>query len=577
MSEVINKTKIDIDEIIENVERQLNVSFNPKPKVDLANYPSSFFAGTSLDTIYLNSVYVSFENGNYYVLSKNVDLLKMRITHELIHFLSYNGICDKKYYDYNNRIGENYRINYNNDLNEGITQMITDNCLEKETNSFCDGYYDVKKVAQLLSFLFSTDIVYKAYFDSNEILRKGVNQYSNGLYELLNEKLTKSMYINSMMKHMNFDEEHNANFSIEKDICKSLRSKSIDECYELIINNLIYPWFIDLPNEQKEKEANKLLELFDDNVTLKNKIVNYLINAHENNKTIDNIHSETDYIISNIISSNNGVSYEILDNGCIVNKSTNEILPYYEELYEYIYSKNINKYFWNIMESSFSNIDLSSNSFKVSISDKTIKERRMIMTVLKQYMKKNKIDVLNDLNSLDNGDSFEINFVNEKVRMNDIIYLNNNYECITSPEDKSNILQVINKKTGSKVKSNSLIRKCRLAYKLSTLGLDSMNYKNSWESFFNTAEKQISETGIIKKSIDCNNNPFTMLFKDGFGCEWFYDYMSKIPIKFDRINQELYITENELNNSRNNSKQDNLRLSQMISSYIQNDNNSKIR
>ena len=61
---------------------------------------------------------------------------------------------------------------------------------------------------------------------------------------------------------------------------------------------------------------------------------------------------------------------------------------------------------------------------------------------------------------------------------------------------------------------------------------------------------------------------FLNLFHDGYGCEWIYDYIRKLPIDFDFSNQLLYLSENEMNNSVVNNEYANYMLSQLLVKHI---------
>ena len=579
------KTEVDFDNLIKEFENKLSIKLIKKPNFLLHQFDKGKFAGTSADgsTIYLNSIYFSYENGKYYVNSKNEDLLKMRIIHELMHVMSSqhgkSGIAsnDKKY-KFNTRFARDYVFDINDALNEGITQMFTDNLINKTTNRFCDGYYDFKKIAQLLKYLFGTEVMIDSYFNNSGLLEKGMNNYCPQLFEIINKKLTLANYIDSQMLHSDVDSSMNADLKIEKDICKTFREQSFNECLELIIDNLIIPWLKDKNKEEQEEEVKKLFEIFNDNITVKNRIMYYLLKGYKNdNDEMYYKKSQNDDNISNIISVNNNGEYEILDDGTIIQKETGKVVPYNEQLYEYIYSKTINKDYWDIINSAFMNNHPSNNRIIINLDNKTIKQRRIIMMTLKQFMKKNNLVILNDIDSLDTGNQFELNYVNEKLEMDDILFLIHNYSIQCLSNNNMSVLQVIDKKTNKAVTSNSLISKCKLAYKISTLGLGSKEYQEQWEQFSNIAERQILETGMIKNSSEYINNPFLSLFNDAYGCEWFYDYMRRIPIKFDRTTQDLYLSENEMNKSLEQNEEHNEELSIIFRTFAEDKNNSRYK
>ena len=579
------KTEIDFDNLIHNFENKLSIKLINKPNFALYRFDKGKFAGTSNDgsTIFLNSIYFSYENGKYYVNSKNEELLKMRIIHELMHVMSSkngkSGITsDDKKYKYNTRFGSGYIFDINDALNEGITQMFTDELINKTTNRFCDGYYDYKKIAQLLKYVFGNEVMIDSYFNNSGLLEKRMNDHCPHLFEIINKKLTFANYIDSQMLHSDIDSTMNADLKIEKDICKTLREQSFNECLELIIDNLIIPQLKDKKPEEQEDEVKKLFEIFNDNITVKNKVMYYLLKGYKkDNNELYFKKSQNDDIVSNIISVNNSGEYEILDDGNIIQKETGKEVSYDEQLYEYMYSKTNNKEYWDIIDFIFRNNQPSNNRIFVKLDNKTIKQRRIIMMTLKQFMKKNNLIILNDIDFLDTGTQFELNYINEKLTMNDILYLIHNYSIQCLPNNNMNVLQVIDKRTNRAVTSNSLISKCKLAYKISSLGLGSSEYQEQWEQFSNIAEKQISETGMIKKSPEYINNPFLSLFNDAYGCEWFYNYMIRIPIKFDRATQDLYLSENEMNQSLEQNEEQNKEFSTLFSTFAMDKNNSRYK
>lgn len=572
------KIEINLDGIIDSVSKALSMTPRKKPKFELKELPKNFLAGVLKggSMIYLNSLYFSCEKGKYYIDNCNGELLKMRFTHEVMHVFAYYGdnkcgICTNvNKYNFVNNFKSGYLLDYNTALDEGITQMFADEFVGKVTNRFCDGYYLFKKIAQLLKYLFGTKVMIDSYFKHSGSLEKNINNYCKGLYELINRKLTLTCYINSMMKHIDINEDYNADLKIENDICNGLSNELFNECVELIINAFVIPWIKEQKKEDIEKEIKDLLAIFDDSVTIKNRVMFYLMKGYKHrDETVSLSDTKTDVVLANIIGINNLINYNTLADGTIFNVSANTPVPYDEALYEYIYSKIITKEDWEIIDKSFKNSSLSNNTIKISINnDKTIYQRRLFMITLKQYMKKNNYIVVNDLDYLDNGTEFEVNYINEELTMDDIIFLVNNYSMACLPNDPSNVIQVIDKKTNRAVSSYSLISKCKLAFKIGLLKLSSKKYQDEWKKFTDIAKRQISETGMIKKSIEYNNNPFLTLFSDGYGCEWFYDYMRQIPVEFDRIKQDLYLSENEMNMSRLNSEEDNKRLSMIFSDYV---------
>lgn len=107
-----------------------------------------------------------------------------------------------------------------------------------------------------------------------------------------------------------------------------------------------------------------------------------------------------------------------------------------------------------------------------------------------------------------------------------------------------------------------------MAYKIASLGLTSAVSEDKWKEFTDIVENQISKTGMIKKSSLYSSNSFLGLFNDGYGCEWFYDYMRRIPIEFDRMKQELCLSENEMNTSMSKNDEENERLSLLFCSFV---------
>lgn len=428
-------------------------------------------------------------------------------------------------------------------------------------------------IVQLLMYLFGRDVMASSYFNHSDLLNRGMNNYCSGLFEIINKKLTLANYVSSHMKHTNVNSNYNADLKIENDICRSLKTDIFYECLELLIANLIIPWIKNKDSDDMKKEIKSLLELFDDNVTLKNRIIYFLMKNYKTYVPQLYKNSKTDFVVENIVSMNNDIKYQLLDDGSIFDKEENRTVPYNEQLYEYFYSKNVDENYWNILENSFNKAHSSNNAIKLYIgNDKSVSQRRIIMITVKQFMKSKGYVILSDLDYLDKGTDFEVMYINEKLTMSDIEILNKNYTAVCLPGDYLNVLQIIDNKTKRVIELNSLITKCRVAYKIATLGLSSELYQNEWNNFTKIAENQISTSGMIKKCQKYYNNPFFSLFNDGYGCEWFYEYMRRIPITVDVEKQELYLLENEMNNSMLNAEMDNEKLSQLFVNFVEKNN-----
>ncbi len=580
----INRVEINIDGIIKTAEKELSISIPKKPMLSIGNYDERRYIGTDDDgsTIYLNGLYFYTENGKYYVNTSNNDLLIMRLTHEIVHVFSNkygkSGICTgdrEKLYFLKNKIHAAYAFDPNEALNEGITQMFTDEVLGKETNRYADVYYEFKKIAQVLKYLFGSEVMKDSYFNHSGSLQRNMNRLSSNIFEIMNKKLTLSHYVSSLMPHGGINAKHNADLKIEKDICKSLKTNAFNECLELIIDNLLIPWIKSKNSEEMKEQIKDFLSIFDDSKTIKNRVMYYLMRGYKKKSPkLPTESSNSDITISHIIGYNNKVKYSISSDGSIVESSTSRIIPYDEQLYEYFYSKVIRDEYWQAIDKAFNNYSLNDNKITISIEGKTITQRRMLLMAFKQYMKKKNIIVLNDVDSLDNGSRFEINYIHEKLTMEDIDYLRHNYTFVCLPGDPLNVLQVFDKKTNREVTSKVLIGKCKIAYKIASLGLASKENQQKWEEFTEIAGKHIANTGMIKRSYEFNNNPFLSLFNDGYGCEWFYEYIYGLPFyKMDVTKQELYLTENEMNNSKLNNEEENEKLASLFTSFTLSDTN----
>lgn len=578
--DINGKIKIDLNSIISELERSLSIKLEKKPIVLLNEYGKDKAAASGSfngdDYLILNSLYFSDANDELYINSQNSDLLKIIITHELIHLLSKNkeksDITGDRKYEFHGSYGndnKNIKLDYNEALNEGITQLITERECNNSVGPFFNIYYEYKKIAEVLEYLFGYNVIYRSYFKQSGELKKGMNYYCENLFEKINEKLTYSYYLTSFMKHREIDSENVLFPKLEKEICKDLKNELFMESLELIINNLIVPWIKNINSSDVAIEVNNLLSLFNDNVELKNKVYYLLMKGCKENKTIStHIYSDTDKTISHIISYNNDNHYKILENGNIVDLSTNSIVPYDERLYEYFYSKHVSKDYYKRIESIFNNSSFSGNNINISIGNGSIMKRKIFMLALKEYMKSKNIIILNDLDYLDYGSKFSISYVNEKLEMSDVIYLCNNFRSYYFQGDNSNIISVVNNEMNREVKSSSIMSLYKISNKIMLNNLAFYSYQDNWEDFFNTAYEQISNTGAIKKSLKYKNNPFLSLFNDGYGCEWFYKYMQRFSYLFDKINSDLFFSENEMNSSLAKSSLENEKLSLILSEFI---------
>ena len=132
-------------------------------------------------------------------------IIRSQLGHELFHLFSrsikgnifYSGINS-----YDSKKGS--YINDYTGLNEGITQMFTEDVFGYVVSPFSDGYKDYKKITKIMRLCLGTMPFYNSYFYHTDDLRETCNALSGtNFYEKLNKTLTDLYYLKKLSFNKN--------------------------------------------------------------------------------------------------------------------------------------------------------------------------------------------------------------------------------------------------------------------------------------------------------------------------------------------------------------------------------------
>ena len=336
---------------------------------------------------------------------------KSCFTHELLHALSVkpNGIG---FVDYNSEDATG--------LNEGTTQMLTDDIIDNVENKYSDGYNTLKIVAKIIRNTFGNDMVVRSYFGDTATLEREMNSLSGNKYYFnqLNRKLTA---INSISGKLKGPKVSSAS--------KELYKQREINVFKDVILNLVIPKLRKLSINERKKYISRILTDIADDDELRN-VFHGLLASYikldtgeiESEKYKMDIENESIREHSNFVSfvENDGDLKSrvfIKNNGDIyVLGSPNRKIESTEE-YNLVYSKlfklnRLDRFFTPTVISEYvKNIKAGK---PLRIKRDSLLEKRIIFCGIRQILIDKDIYLLNSFYELDNSDIIKPVWINKK-------------------------------------------------------------------------------------------------------------------------------------------------------------------
>jgi hypothetical protein len=264
--------------IIRKIPQLYNFDFNEKLIANMNNVEALYVENlkeqlnfrmiSRMKDIGIDESFVNLDsNGNFIGFKQHMlKLIYSQLGHELLHNASrsdgHSGI---------NSPSMNCR-----GLNEGITQMITEDIFGYVVSPFSDGYRDLKKVAKIISLCVGTTPILNSFFN-----------HTYDLWITLNKSAESIMFYQDLNKDMN--DLYEIGHSTKKYDClykknaRELYRMKLNHIYKKIITYLVIPKLNTLKIKEKEKFIAKLLEVTSDDKEAQDDIS--IILANMMNKT----------------------------------------------------------------------------------------------------------------------------------------------------------------------------------------------------------------------------------------------------------------------------------------------------
>ncbi|MFI3260536.1 MAG: hypothetical protein R3Y13_02360 [bacterium] len=379
----------------------------------------------SAKTIMLDKQFVDFDVNNKPVsIKKNISkLVESQLGHELLHSASrsnnISGIMNERRYVA---------------LNEGITQMITEDIFGYIVSPNTDSYYHYKKITKILRQTVGNDAIQKSYFEHTDDIENEINKYSS--YDNFYNDLTDMTYSCFNIKMNGVTNNRRAINITHKKLLIQLSQRSI-------VLNLVIPKLKQLNDEEKERYLSNILDEINDDTTFSNffcytlkRYLKYTNEELENENAIinksfdtiksrinltDNLYSESFKTSDNVVvNPDNTVSVK---NSNLVEIKNPDIL---EKIYSNLYLEE--KYsgrtevFEKWVGTLCENLETRSTMKFPDTEDELT--RIKALAAIKNHAPQNGYVITNSLNDAKNS-SFKLNYVklpekNSSLKFNDV-------------------------------------------------------------------------------------------------------------------------------------------------------------
>ena len=352
--------------------------------------------------IRINKNFYNVDINNWYILfAGEVEAdFEHSLIHELLHASSTKGnISGIKVLD---------RFEQNG-LNEGITQMITDDVCGYVENKFLRSYNDIKIAAKIIRSTVGNDVICESYFKDSDILVKKINELSKdkNYYKKICAKINA---LNILCISL-----YNSKGKFQADY--ELYDRKLINMYKDLIINIVIPKLKTLSNSDKEKYITKLILDIESDNKIKNEIKTLLANlVHLNEldllKEKDKLKSELidfekeDNFISLVreenlskkiyVDRNGKVTYLGIPNRVITSPLQCKII--YIKLFEHRYPN-----FDHLEAQKY--VDEMIKGKKLIINQDNILDRRVIYCGIQSKIKEVGYKLMNEYNEFDNSKS----------------------------------------------------------------------------------------------------------------------------------------------------------------------------
>lgn len=460
--------------------------------------------------IAIDKQFIVFDNnGNIIGFNQNYyKLVESQLGHELLHASSksngYSGIY--KMSDDNNR-----------GLNEGITQMFTEDTFGYVVSRFSDRYTDFKKIAKIMRLCVGDEPFRSSYFSHTDKLKESCFNLAGDInfYDEFNRALTDLYYLkqNTVIKNKE-----------QLNIVKKIYEQRMRICYTNLIVNMVIPRMKKFKSDIEARNfINSLLRVVADDKEITREIIDMLkdkiklddkelveekkkiqlFEKKQKEKTkVFNLLNQNKLSSSQFAIDSEGRIFYINDSNIqVVIEEDEELYTHiYGILFKEVYGKNID------MDRYVDNLQ---NNNKLSLpTDISPKMKRIFFSGLKMKAREKGIEILNSYKEVNNN-VINLSFVSKNVEFKDLIKYIENFELKPKKEESFNgEYIVVNKITNKQVENDEICTNVKFAYLwLSTHQhqVDDEHIPGITDAF--SAENEVLYNELLEKmSINIRNN-----------------------------------------------------------------------
>ena len=431
-----------------------------------------------------SSLVILDSNNNFQGFTKEgYDIIQSQLVHELWHSASMHkdgssGINDICFY-----------------LNEGITQMLSEDVNEFVLSKNTDGYLNFKKIAKILRLCTSNDCILDTYINHSNLLEINVNNIASDskFYDKLVSELNNLYMLRKSVKPG----------TLTSSAAKTLYNDKVSLLYQYIITNLILPKYNSLPEKDRKSFMENILGSIIDDMELYNMFISYF--NYSLNLSTENIKNEKKQILEKLNKTNNLIGifsnnnkYIIYPDGKIfVNdgkdgKQEVKHPKICSLIYLNQYLNNKNQYAYTIK-----------NGKIIFDSNDNIRQKRIKFEGAKYNLSKSGMFVANDFNEVDNMQEVPIlylrNDIDGKLSFEYLEKMFDKYELKMEQISNNHFnYKVINKATGKEVMDETIINIVKFA-NLWFYG-NSNDYRDEYGNMLAFGDKSKE---LYNKLIDC--------------------------------------------------------------------------
>lgn len=479
--------------------------------------------------------------------------------HELVHAASTkpSGVGVRKYKDID-RVG----------MNEGLTQMITDDITGNVATNHFDGYFPLKTVCKILRCTLGPQVITDSFFYDSNIFAKSVDRlgFDNNYYD----SLCKRMNSVENLKDIGRDVVN----SQTRRIGRELYLKYVDLLYKDVALNVILPKLKEIKGKEKKDYLEKIIKVISEDARAKANIV-YMItkyDAYSPKEIADEldrlqkesedkinvgifislVNTEKDYL--NKIMLRQDGSVVVLGNPNFTVESETAKDKIYADMFDAKYgSKMTPRYIDKIYKEII-------NGKPINVRNKSRVERYIIFNGLRRAMAKKNIVLLNDRRELENSETIsKVTYISANepyISFEDAKKICSKFGIFTSGELNDNRKEVVDKKYNITIDDLAIVEAARFANNwMLALGYSNTSkenvekafnprYKVLYDDLVEALHKDFMHEGNTKRDFPSKYAKYAQtreIMKNFLATpeeyEWVYDYFKR---RYDSDQYQVY-------------------------------------